>query len=185
MKLFLFFLTILPVLASPEENFEKNLKKLQEQYEKAIASGGDRVKLDAVLEREKEKLREAMNAATTGNNIRTFTIDSKAENGARIGTFLTGETIVIEYVEGQWVAYTGWKHESPDEAKTAQHRIALYHRKAGGEETIIAFPSGTKDNPWKHVVDKPGNYYLKIADPVVDSNEGKVIYKVGTIKPEK
>jgi hypothetical protein len=118
-------------------------------------------------------------------SMRTFEVDSKKKEGTRIGSFLTGETIVIEYVEGQWVAYPGWKHESPDEAKTPQHRLALYHRKAGGEETIVDFPRETKGNPWKHLVDKQGNYYLRIADPAIDANEGKVVYRIGVIKPEK
>jgi len=116
---------------------------------------------------------------------RTMEIDSKKKDGIRIGSFLTGETITIEYVEGQWVAYPGWKHESPDEAKIPQHRIALYHRKAGGEETIVDFPRETKGKPWKFTVEKQGNYYLRIADPAIDANEGKVTYKIGVIKPEK
>lgn len=186
MKNALLFITLISsVFAGPMEDYNTAVEKLKEQHKKAYMNGGDLKKLDAILETETKKLKEKLDAATADPNIIVREVEIDAETtGKRIGSFLEGEEITLEYVKGDWVAYGGWKIESPDTANVPQHRIVLVHRAIDGKDTIITYPRDTKGNPLKIKIEVKGNYFLKIADPALDSNKGKVTYKVGVVKPQ-
>lgn len=181
MKITLLFLTLFgSAFADPTDEYLEAVTKLQAQYDASLTKGGDKEKLDKILEQEKQKLREKFEE--TKVTTRKVTVDSKSETGERIGSYSIGETITLQYVSGEWSAYVGWKLESPDSASVVQHKVALIFRSIRGEDTVVATPQGTENTPFQYVVEAKGTYYLKMNDPLAASNEGKVTYNVGVIK---
>ncbi|MDB4725623.1 hypothetical protein OAF44_03785, partial [Akkermansiaceae bacterium] len=104
-------------------------------------------------------------------------IDSQDTKGYKIGRLKEGQTIKLQYIAGIWRAYDGWTEESPDTARISQHKLAFVLSSRIGNIKITN-PSRTKDTPFEYKIVESGNYYLRMDDPVVQSNEGVVSYRI-------
>jgi hypothetical protein len=103
-------------------------------------------------------------------------IDAKTE-GTSVGNLKAGQEIRLHYVEGTWTAYMAWAPNSPDDTKIGSNRLKVVGVTAKGK-SATEVPLNTKRHTFIFRVVEDGEYFLRIADTVLDSNAGKVKYKV-------
>ena len=109
-------------------------------------------------------------------------IDSNSE-GVPLGSLKVGQSIKLNYIEGTWSAYNDWPAESPDQAKISQHRLwVVCVTPLGKNNTVV--PLNSRRQTYNHKVKEEGEYFLRIADPQLQSNSGKVKYRVLITAPK-
>lgn len=106
-----------------------------------------------------------------------------ASAGVSLGKLRPGDKIVMQYMSGSWKAYGTWDMQSPDDAGViAQHRLAVQYSDNEGKPMRDDVPCNTARRGHIYVVTGEGEHFLRIADPVLDANEGSVIYKVQVLR---
>jgi hypothetical protein len=150
----------------------------------------------AVLKSEIEKARKAGNLeleeSLKETALETFEVDLgnilvggkdikvNATGTTKIGTFVEGDKIELQYVSGEWtvLAYAPKRH-NPDTTDDGNCNLALVHISISGEITYIDKNiKHTTSKPYEHVVQKRGGYFLKISQTVGNKHDGEAIYHI-------
>jgi len=139
----------------------------------AVLAGADGKKLETVDA--VKAVRAEVESATVVAQYRVIEIAASSE-GYQLGKLNKGQIIKLQYVEGTWSAYLGWQPESPDQATMPQHRICIVDESRPGKQHEV--PSGTKTKPFHFKVPDDAQYTVRIADPQLQSNTGKVSYAI-------
>jgi hypothetical protein len=83
-------------------------------------------------------------------------------------------------VEGTWTSYKAWAPNSPDDTKIATNRLRVVGVTGKGK-SLVEVPLDTRRHTFVFRVVEDGEYFMRIGDPVLDSNAGKVKYKVAIV----
>lgn len=134
-------------------------------------AGGPKVEELAELTKAKAEIE----SATVVAQYRVIEIAANSE-GYQLGKLNKGQIIKLQYVEGTWSAYLGWQPESPDQATMPQHRVCIVDESSPGKQHEV--PSGTKKKTFHFKVPNDAQYTVRIADPQLQSNTGKVSYAI-------
>jgi hypothetical protein len=174
-----------------------DLKRLREAWQRAreqVDAPLDRKYADALLElmgrlvkagnrdqailvdAEIKKITPQAVTASADGDAQLVEIDAKTE-GTSLGKLKAGQQIRLNYAEGTWTSYTAWAPNSPDDTKIATNRLRVVGVTGKGK-SLAEVPLDTKRHTFIFHVVEDGEYFLRIGDPVLDSNEGKVKYKV-------
>jgi hypothetical protein len=129
-----------------------------------------------LVDAEIKKVTPEMPAALGDAEAKFVEIDATTE-GTSLGKLGAGQKIRLNYVEGIWTSYKGWEPSSPDDAKILTNRLRIVGVTGKGK-SIAEVPLNTKRQTFVFRVVEDGEYFLRIRDAVLDSNAGKVKYKV-------
>ncbi len=106
-----------------------------------------------------------------------FSVTANNKDPVRIGKFEKGDGLELRYISGSWTRRADMEKVSPDETKTWQKQIVLLFKEPSGDVIKIAYPTKTKNNPFRFVVQRSGNYYIQMGEPW-DSGLGEVKYQI-------
>jgi hypothetical protein len=182
---------------SPAADEPADLKRLRESWQRArqqVDAPLDRKYADALVElmarlvkagnldqavlvdAEIKKVSPGASTEVADADGQVVEIDAKTE-GTSVGNLKAGQEIRLRYVEGTWTSYMAWAPNSPDDTKIGSNRLKVLGVTAKGK-SAVEVPLNTKRHTFIFRVVEDGEYFLRIADTVLDSNAGKVKYKV-------
>jgi hypothetical protein len=178
-----------------DEKYLAELVKMQDTYTKAA-----KLEEALVIANEIKGMKERMGLSTksksstsavsttasAGGKEVTVTIPANSPNGYRIGAVKKGDTIILEYVGGQWKSKGGIATENPDDPKATykdDDRVVIAEAAdaSGAPGKVIAIVSPeTALKPFTHLVQTSRNdVVLRInTNSERKENPGSVIYKL-------
>lgn len=170
-----------PALESARKTYSEEQKKLDGKYVAWLSKMVTQVTGDDQEAYRKELASVRGESSTDGDSAvgwgRSIKIAADNADGYKLGRLKQGQTVRIMYEAGIWSAYSGWKEESPDNAKRLEHKLAFVKDSRKGNTTITT-PQDTKDKPFEYTIVEDGHYFIRINDPAIDSNKGVVQYRI-------
>ncbi len=112
-----------------------------------------------------------------------FKVRSESDIGTKLGSFKKGQTVVLQYVEGQWrmdKRSDSLPLLSPDNEGNIRdwYRCALCKRESEQCVKLAVLPGGTKNTPFRYTLGEDCNLWLKCNDIYFADNKGTVTYSV-------
>lgn len=98
----------------------------------------------------------------------------------KIGTLKVGDKVQIQYVSGLWTSFPKTPKDSPDNPRRHVHGVSFVLKDKTITELIIPMRN-TKEEPFEHIVEQEGEYFIQMNDPDPGGNDGTVRYKINII----
>lgn len=105
-------------------------------------------------------------------------IPAASTKGIPIGHYKDGDVVSVRYKSGQWSRRIQNPPENPDTANWRELRVVVYWEGFDGRRELVAQLYRTWDDPHRIIIKRPGNYFIRMAEPR-ESGVGVVLYDVG------